>query len=527
MNISSISQETAYYKGIGEVISEQPQKSFFNFLINYNEVSILNDENDFKNSLIKLFADEINEIFSTNIIISLYKKEYFEALEPKGYILTAYNRKYPLGCYALCYFDDKNEFTVDNEDTIFRLSNNFKGKFSIITKPMDAFSFDNLKENAFENLQTTTQAVAICTKNKDGQYVWGKTFLYPDGLHVQAPLTSTDQYAQSCFEGMVAMVSSQGEIVLLRPYDNALRLIKSAKYLGIPPITEIQFIESVKHAVLSNMLYLPRPGSDEKLYIRPYLKGLEGGYGVGPAYSYAFVVEVFPYGRFVGKKENLLSLVTIDGKRRSHEGGMGAVKASGNYAQTILDRQMAKTGELPGFEGQKFDDVLYWGEAKLKIQIDESELTTVHDVIDEDAAGNIFFIKEIDNKVVLYTPSLSRESILGGFVRDTIIQIAKLTGIPIIEMDLGLNEVEKMTGAFITGSAVGMVRVKSISYKNKVVIFDKLVTQNFTENPTIFTFHELYEVFYSFRKGEIKRVIENPELDKWVFRIGNSKLNQN
>lgn len=522
MEASYIDQEVFHYPGIGEVISNESPNTFFDYAVDRDQITIVGSKQELIDQVARLRKGEINELFTTNIIISAFTKDYVEALEPKGVVLTAFNDRYPLGCYALDYFDTPGEPIQTSQPTIFRLSNQFNGKFALITKPMDAFSFDTLTENAFENLNTTTQAVAICTKNKDGQHVWGKTYLYPDGLHVQAPLTSTDQYAQSCFEGMIAMVSATGEIIVLRPYDNAARLRKSAAYLGIPPLAEQQFVDSVKYTILANKAYLPRPGSDEKLYIRPYLKGLEGGYGVGPAYSYAFVVEVFPYGRFVGRKGDLLSLVTIDGKRRSHQGGMGAVKASGNYAQTIVDRQLAKGGELPGFAGQRFHDVLYWGEARRSIQLDGATVTTVHDVIDEDAAGNIFFMRETADEVVLYTPSLARESILGGYVRDTVIQLAKLINLSVLEMDLSLADVETMTGAFLTGSAIGIVRIDSITYKDKVVRFDQLVTQTFTQNPTVFTFHRLYELLYGLRKGLPQQAIDWARLPAWSYEIGHA-----
>lgn len=497
-----------FISGIGK-INHQNENIFFNLNKDIDKIEILSNNIEIESSIKSILNNEISEFYTSSKILELYKREFIESLEGKGIVTIAYTTKHPFGCFSLNYFDSEFNVKVDfPKEILFKICNNFKGKFSIITKPMKSFNWGQISNNSFENIMTSTQVIAFCYKNEENDYVWDKSNIYPDGLHVQSPLTSTEQYAQSCFEGMVAMVSENGNIFILRPRDNAKRLRESCIFLGIPPLNEEQIIESIKYAIISNKKFIPTPCSDEKLYIRPYVKGLEGGYGVGPAYSYVFVVELFPYGSFIGNPKNSLKLVTIEGKRRSHEGGMGSVKASGNYAQTIRDRQLAKNGEIPEYFGIKFDDVLYWGLQEKNTSINENSFIQTSEVLDEDAAGNIFFIRSNINNVDIYTPSLSRKSILGGFVRSTIIQIAKHLGYNVIEVDLQISDVLHMTGAFVTGSAIGLSKVKSIHYKGEEINFNTIENDN-NKNNDLEVFNKLYALFYKLRKGDTTNLSDN------------------
>ena len=64
-------------------------------------------------------------------------------------------------------------------------------------------------------------------------------------------------YAIECFEGLKAFRGKDGKIRLFRPEENAKRLQRSAKYLGIEAPSVEMFVDMCKRVVLENIDYLP------------------------------------------------------------------------------------------------------------------------------------------------------------------------------------------------------------------------------------------------------------------------------
>ena len=60
-------------------------------------------------------------------------------------------------------------------------------------------------------------------------------------------------YAIECFEGLKAFRGKDGEIRLFRPEENAKRLQRSAKYLGIEAPSTEMFVEMCKQIVKENI----------------------------------------------------------------------------------------------------------------------------------------------------------------------------------------------------------------------------------------------------------------------------------
>ncbi|MER2520258.1 MAG: aminotransferase class IV [Bdellovibrionales bacterium] len=453
-------------------------------------------------------------------IVKHASREAMEALERRGVSCVRYNADQPMGGYALDVFTPSSPLLAGSpvaqigKDDLFVLHCIFHGKFAIASAPPCAMTKDEIEKAGFADIDATAQVVALCRNTGKKSWEWGPSRVFPDGQHIQPALTAAEQYAQSCFEGMVATVNKGGEIVLFRPDRNAARFAQSCEALAMPPVSTEQFVDSVKIAVLANKKYLPAAGSSTKLYIRPYAKGLDGGYGVGPADSYLFAVEVFPYGDYFS---GAIDIVNVPGARRSHEGGFGAIKASGNYGQTILSRVRAKAGLLNA-EGKIYHDTFYFGERKTKLKAAGKTYTVVEDIIDEDSAGNLFFLKNNDGEITVCTAPLDRKAILPGVTRDSLLALARHAGFAVVERELTWDDIEDMDAAFVSGTAAGMVRIRSMTCDGVCAPF-KTAEEDAAAKPVDEALTRLCDLLFAARRGELRDVTDHGIKD-WAVVIG-------
>src|SRR5476649_2673905 len=123
---------------------------------------------------------------------------------------------------------------------------------------------------------------------------------------------------------------------------------------------------------------------------------------------------------------------------------MGYAKSSGNYGGSMLP---AKKATEEGF------DQLIWTDAKN------------HEFVEEMGAANVMFV--LDGTLV--TPS-TRDTILDGVTRDTVLTLAKSWGMPVEERRVSIAEVVegakngKLTDAFGAGTAATIAPVGSLNY---------------------------------------------------------------
>ncbi|MBU0694924.1 MAG: aminotransferase class IV, partial [Bacteroidetes bacterium] len=166
--------------------------------------------------------------------------------------------------------------------------------------------------------------------------------------------------------------------------------------------------------------------------------------GVAPSSTYKFMVIMGPTGPYFSK--NLKVKVETEYTRAS-EGGFGYAKAAGNYGGSMLP---AKKAMEQGF------DQLIWTDAKN------------HEYIEEMGAANIMFV--IDGK--LLTPS-TRDTILNGVTRASIIELANDFGIEVEERRVSVTEVLEAiangtcTDAFGAGTAATIAQVAEIVHEGK------------------------------------------------------------
>lgn len=272
---------------------------------------------------------------------------------------------------------------------------------------------------------------------EDGE--WKNFQLVPYGDMSFSPAMSVLHYGQAFFEGLKAYKHADGKAVIFRPYKNADRFNKSAARLCAPEFPRDIFVQSIAALVDLDREWIPE-GSGNSLYIRPFMFSTDPYLGVQPSKSYKFVVLTCPVGAYYSKPLN----VKIETKfSRSAEGGFGFAKAAGNYAGSLL----------PALEAMKEGyDQLIWTDGK------------EHAYIEELGTANVMFI--IDGKIV--TPS-TRDTILEGITRDTILSLARHWDMPVEERRVSVAEViqalkeGRMTEAFGVGTAATITPIAAIS----------------------------------------------------------------
>ena len=117
----------------------------------------------------------------------------------------------------------------------------------------------------------TKTATMLCCSFKDGK--WGEVESRTDDSIRLSAFAGALHYSVECFEGLKAFRGKDGKVRMFRPEENAARLQRSARFLGIAPPPAELFIEMCERAVKENLDFLPPYGSGASLYLRPTLIG--------------------------------------------------------------------------------------------------------------------------------------------------------------------------------------------------------------------------------------------------------------
>lgn len=252
-----------------------------------------------------------------------------------------------------------------------------------------------------------------------------------------SPAAGVFNYGQALFEGLKALRTEAGKIVLFRPAENGRRFHRGAALLEMPPFPVPAFVAAVTELVQANARWVP-PYSCGSLYLRPVMIGSGPVLGVHPAPSYTFYIFANPVGLY---KPGEGRVMVLDAQHRAAPYGTGMIKASSNYAGTLRPQRIV--------EERHYKDVLY-----LDARTDR--------YIEELVSSNFFAIL---GDGTLVTPRLG--SILPGITRDSVLTIAReLLGWRVVERDLALQEVlDQAQEAFFTGTAAVVQPVTVINYQ--------------------------------------------------------------
>ncbi|HEY8781830.1 MAG TPA: branched-chain amino acid aminotransferase [Mucilaginibacter sp.] len=300
-----------------------------------------------------------------------------------------------------------------------------------------------LRETDFDNLQfgKTFSDHMFVADYEDGE--WKNFQIVPYGEIGFSPAISALHYGQAFFEGLKAYKHGDGKVTVFRPGKNAARFNKSAERLCMPELPEEIFIQSIAAVVDLDRDWIPTK-PNHSMYIRPFMFATDPFLGVQPSNTYKFIVLVGPVGPYFGK---ILRVKIETHFTRAAEGGMGYAKAAGNYGGAMLaSRRAAEEG---------FDQMI-WTDAK------------DHQYVEEMGAANVMFV--LDGTLI--TPS-TRDTILDGVTRDTVLTLAREWGFPVEERRVSVAEIlegaknGKLADAFGAGTAATIAPVGSISHNGE------------------------------------------------------------
>jgi len=243
------------------------------------------------------------------------------------------------------------------------------------------------------------------------------------------PAATAVQFAQQAFEGMKAYQVNQTKPALFRPETNFHRLNRSAGRVCMPSVPAELFSRALASVIKACQPFIPG-STGQSLYLRPTLLGTDPSFAVKSSESFVFLVLASPSDAYYAAP---IKVMIERNDCRAAAGGTGANKVGGNYAASLQATQ--KSIDLG------YDQPLW---------LDPLE----HRNIEELSGMNLMAV--IDG--TLHTPKLSG-SILPGVTRDSLLSLARMLEINIVERTIPVDELlddidaGRCSELFATGTA--------------------------------------------------------------------------
>lgn len=278
-------------------------------------------------------------------------------------------------------------------------------------------------------------------------------------------------YGQEIFEGLKAYRGKNDQIYLFRPLENIKRMNTSAQRLCMPTVDPALFMDALKKLVRIEKDWIPRTRG-ASLYIRPTMIATEPALGVHSANEYLFFIVVGPVGVYYPEGFSPTTMYVTDEYVRAVRGGIGNIKAAGNYAASLLASKLAME--------KGFTQVLW---------LDAIERRYIEEV----GTSNAFLV--IGDELI--TPPLGG-SILPGVTRDSVIQIAKSWNIKVSERPVSMDEILDASAkgilkeAFASGTAAIVSPIGQISYKETPIVINDGKIGTLTEK----LYNEILQIQY-------------------------------
>lgn len=301
-----------------------------------------------------------------------------------------------------------------------------------------------IKDVDFDNLvfgHTFTDHMFECDY-KDG--AWQTPTIKPYGPLLISPAAKVFHYGQAVFEGMKAYKDSQGKVWLFRPEENFNRINKSSKRMAIPEFPKEFFFDGLLELLKMDKEWV-KPGDGNSLYIRPFVMATQAGVAASPSTEYKFMILLSPAQAYYTGD---VKVVVAEEYSRSANGGVGFVKAAGNYGAQFYPTNLARE--------KGFQQVI-WTDA------------TSHEYLEEAGTMNVFFRV---NDTLLTAPISDR--ILDGVTRKSVIALAKRKNIKVEERRVLVSEIVEasknntLKEIFGAGTAAVISPVKAFSYKDTI-----------------------------------------------------------
>ena len=258
------------------------------------------------------------------------------------------------------------------------------------------------------------------------------------------PSAKVFHYGQAVFEGMKAYKDDNNDIWLFRPDQNQERINISAERLDMPAFPKEYFFEGLTELLKLDKDWVQK-GEGNSLYLRPFAIATEVGVSASPSNEYKFMILMAPVQAYY---KGAVKVLIAEKYSRSADGGVGAVKAAGNYGAQFYPTALAQE---KGFQQ------IIW--------TDSNE----HKYLEEAGTMNVFFRI---NDTLITAPVSDR--ILDGVTRKSILEIAKHNGIQTQVRKLTVDELieaEKqgsLKEIFGAGTAAVVSLISHFGYKEQV-----------------------------------------------------------
>ncbi len=279
-------------------------------------------------------------------------------------------------------------------------------------------------------------------------------------------------YGQAIFEGMKAYKNEEGDVNIFRPIENFKRINKSAIRMAMPEVPEEIFMGGLTELLKLDSAWIPTSDTGS-LYIRPFLIATDEAIGVKPSETYKFIIITCPAGKYYAEPIKVLIETNFF---RAVEGGVGFVKAAGNYGRSLYPTKLAQ---------QKGYQQVIWTDGK------------THSFLEESGTMNLMFV--IDNTVV--TPALS-DTILAGITRNSVLALAKDWGMTVEERKISIIEILEahakgtLKEAFGVGTAATIAQIIGIGYEGKDYALPPVEERQFS--------NKVDETLRNIRKGKVQ-----------------------
>ena len=281
-------------------------------------------------------------------------------------------------------------------------------------------------------------------------------------IHV---LTHTLHYGLGAFEGIRCYRCQDGKSAIFRLKEHIDRFFDSAQIGELRiPFSKKEISEACKETLRANQL--------KEGYIRPLVFIGEGAMGVYPGENPIRVAIItWSWGAYLGEGALEKGIrIKVSSYTRHHVNVMMTkAKICGNYVNSVLAKREA-----------------------VKMGYDEALMLDTEGYVSEASGENIFMVK---NGVLKTTPLTS---ILPGITRDSIIQITRVKGMPLVEERFTRDELYTAHEAFFTGTAAEITPIREVD--------DRTIGEG---KPGPVT-KQIQTAFFDIVKGK------NPEYQEWL-----------
>lgn len=263
-------------------------------------------------------------------------------------------------------------------------------------------------------------------------YFKENTEIFLNGKWEKASEAKVSVYSQSLhygigiFEGIRSYEGEDGEPIVFKPREHFERLLYSAQKMHIPLNYSVEELTEITYTLL-------KKNNQPNAYIRP-LVFLDMNMGLAPAKESNLMIAAWEWPRMLGNESIRVTISPF--QRPNPKSCFVDAKVTGHYINSLLATYDAKAR---GFQ--------------------EALLLDAKGFVAEGPGANLFMEK--DGK--LFTPP--KGNILPGITRQTIIELAELSGISVEEKYFTPEELLEADGAFFTGTAVEVAGILSIDDK--------------------------------------------------------------